>query len=180
MTRLETERLVLRPWTREDIDVYAEIYGNDDVMRFSFTRRGLTREESEQYLERMVRHFEERGYGYWAVIPKDVGRIVGYTGLQLPWWFKELLPAVELGYRYHPDYWKRGYATEAGAAALTHGFDVVGLDEIIAIYEPDNVDSGRVMERLGMRFVRDVTHPVENDLLRIYSIDRESWRARSG
>lgn len=146
-------------------------------MKFSFARRGLSREESAQYLERMVRHFETHGYGYWAVIPKDVDRIIGYTGLQLPWWFKELLPAVELGYRYHPEFWKRGYATEAGAAALDHGFDVVGLEEIIAIYEPANIDSGQVMERLGMRFMRDVTHPREGDLLRIYALGADEWRA---
>ena len=179
MTTLETERLTLRPWTRDDLDVYAEIFSNDDVMRFSFTRRGLTRQESESHLERMVRHFEKNGFGYWAVIPKDVGRIVGYTGLQVPWWFRDLLPAIELGYRYHPDFWKRGYATEAGAAALGFGFEQLSLDEIIAIYEPANVASGRVMERLGMRFVRDVTHPVERDLLRIYAIDKESWTQRS-
>lgn len=178
MVTLETERLTLRPWTRDDIDVHAELFANDEIMRFSHNRKGLTRDQSVRQLERIVQHFESNGFGYWAVIPKDVGRIVGYAGLQVPWWFKDLLPAIEFGCRYHPDYWKRGYATEAGQAALTHGFEVLALDEIIAIYEPANVASGRLIERLGMRFVREVIHPVERDLLRIHAIDRGSWARR--
>lgn len=180
MTTLETERLVLRPWTRDDLDVYAEIFAHDAVMRFSLKRRGLTRTESEEALERHVGQFEEDGYGYWAVIPKDLGRVVGYTGLQKTWWFPALLPSVELGYRYHPDHWKKGYATEAGAAALTHGFDVLGLEEIIAIYEPANVASGRVMERLGMRFREEVADPVEGNPLRILVITKDEWAAGRG
>lgn len=178
MSTLETERLLLRPWTRDDIDVYAEIFADDEVMRFSLERRGLTRAESEKALERQVRAFEDDGYGYWAVVPKDVGRPVGYTGLRPVWWFPALLPAVELGYRYHPGYWKRGYATEASAAALTYGFEVVGLEEIIALYEPANVASGKVMERLGMRFREEVADPVNGAPLRIFVIGMDEWAAR--
>lgn len=178
MTTIETERLTMRPWKLDDLDVYAEIFSDDRIMRYSFTRRGMTREESEEALGRHVRHFEEHGFGLWAVIPKEAGRIIGYTGLQVPLWFPALMPAVEVGYRLHPDYWKKGYATEGAGASLRHGFEVAGLDEIIAIYEPANVASGRVMERLGMRRVRDVPDPKDGGTtLRIYAITREEWSA---
>ena len=178
MTVIETERLIMRPWARDDIDVYAEMFANDEIMRFSLTRRGMTRKEAEESLERHVSHFEKHGYGYWAVTPKELGRIAGYTGLQMPYWFPDLLPAVEVGYRYHPDHWGNGYATEAARASLDYGFHVVGLDEIIAIYEPENVRSGMVMERLGMRHIRDVRDPTDSVPLRIYTITRGEWPAQ--
>lgn len=177
MTVLETERLTMRPWTRDDIEVYAELFSNDEIMRFSLMRRGMTREEAAESLERHVAHFEKHGYGYWAVTPKDVGRIVGYTGLQVPYWFPDLLPSVEVGYRYHPDHWGRGYATEAARASLRYGFETAGLEEIIAIYEPANVRSGMVMERIGMHHVEDVRDPTDSMPLRIFSISRAEWAA---
>ncbi len=177
MTTLETERLLMRPWTRDDLDVYAEIFANEETMRFSFKRRALTREESEEALERHVAHFEKHGFGTWAVIPKDVGKIVGYTGLQLPYWFPALLPSVEVGYRFHPDHWGKGYATEAARESLRYGFEDAGLEEIIAIYEPDNVRSGLVMERLGMRFVKDLRDPTDQVPLRMYAITKAEWVA---
>ena len=177
MEVIETERLTMRPWKRDDIDVYAEIFAVDETMRFSLKRRGLTREEAEESLERHVSHFENHGYGCWAVTPKDVGRIVGYTGLQIPYWFPELLPAVEVGYRYHPDHWGHGYATEAARASLRYGFETLGLNEIIAIYEPANIRSGMVMERIGMHHVKDVRDPTDGVPLRIYAISREEWTA---
>ena len=177
MTTLETERLVMRPWTRDDIDVYAEMFADDEIMRFSLMRRGMTRDEAAESLERHVSHFEKHGYGYWAVTPKDVGRIVGYTGLQMPYWFPDLLPSVEVGYRFYPDYWGRGYATEAARASLHYGFETVGLNEIIAIYEPANVRSGMVMERIGMHHVRDVMDPTDSVPLRIFAVSKAEWAA---
>jgi RimJ/RimL family protein N-acetyltransferase len=86
------------------------------------------------------------------------------------------MPTVEVGFRLDPDFWGRGLATEGGRAALKFGFDGLGLDEIVSIYEPRNVASGRVMEQLGMLPDRDTTHPALGVPLRVFKIRREQWR----
>jgi RimJ/RimL family protein N-acetyltransferase len=86
------------------------------------------------------------------------------------------MPSVEVGWRLDPDYWGRGLATEGGRAALRFGFDVVGLDEIVSIYEPENVASGRVMEHIGMRHDRNTTHPALGIDLRVYKILKADWQ----
>jgi RimJ/RimL family protein N-acetyltransferase len=87
------------------------------------------------------------------------GVLIGYTGLGLPEFLPEVMPAPEVGWRLHPDFWGSGYATEAALASLDYGFGEFGLDEIVSIFQPENAASGRVMERIGMAFDRDTVDP---------------------
>ncbi|MDQ4090204.1 MAG: GNAT family N-acetyltransferase [Actinomycetota bacterium] len=146
---METERLVLRRWSEDDVDALAAIFAEPAFWHFPF-RRGFTREETEQFVERQLEHWATHGFGMWAVELKADGRLAGYTGLAIPTWLPQVLPAVEVGWRLHPDHWGRGLATEGGAASLRYGFEELGLDRIIAIAMPDNVASLRVMAKLGM------------------------------
>ena len=175
---IETERLLLRPFTMDDLDEAAAIFAKPEVFWWA-ERRGLTREETETMLkERFIARWEEQGFGHFAVIRKSDERLLGYTGLGIPRFLPEVLPAVEIGYRFDPDAWGHGYATEASAASLDYGFETVGLERIIAIYHIENVRSGMVMERLGMRVERDTVHPESGEALRVYEIFRAEWRAR--
>ncbi len=146
---METERLVLRRWSEDDVDALAAVFAEPAFWHFPF-RRGFTREETEQFVERQLEHWATHGFGMWAVELKADGRLAGYTGLAIPTWLPQVLPAVEVGWRLHPDHWGRGLATEGGAASLRYGFEELGLDRIIAIAMPDNVASLRVMAKLGM------------------------------
>ncbi len=146
---METERLVLRRWSTDDVDALATVFAEPAFWHFPF-RRGFTREETEQFVERQLEHWATHGFGMWAVELKADGRLAGYTGLAIPTWLPQVLPAVEVGWRLHPDHWGRGLATEGGAASLRYGFEELGLDRIIAIAMPDNVASLRVMAKLGM------------------------------
>ncbi len=146
---MQTERLVLRRWSTDDVDALAAIFAEPAFWHFPF-RRGFTREETEQFVERQLEHWATHGFGMWAVELKADGRLAGYTGLAIPTWLPQVLPAVEVGWRLHPDHWGRGLATEGGAASLRYGFEELGLDRIIAIAMPDNVASLRVMAKLGM------------------------------
>jgi RimJ/RimL family protein N-acetyltransferase len=176
---IETERLLLRRFTVEDLDELAAIFAKPEVFWFN-DRRGLTRVETEMMLRnRFIAPWDERGFSHWAVIRKEDGAILGYCGLSVPSFLPEVLPAVELGYRFDPAAWGRGYALEAGGASLTYGFDVLGLDRIISIHDVENVASGRVMDRLGMRVERFTTHPVDGSKLRICEITAEEWRAHN-
>lgn len=85
------------------------------------------------------------------------------------------MPIPEIGWRIHPSQWGLGLATEAALAALHHGFTALGFNEVVSIYEPDNVASGRVMERLGMTHDRDTTQPETGTPLRVYRIHHASW-----
>jgi RimJ/RimL family protein N-acetyltransferase len=146
---VETERLVLRRWSTDDVDALAAVFAEPAFWHFPF-RRGFTRDETEQFVERQLEHWATHGFGMWAVELKADGRLAGYTGLAIPTWLPQVLPAVEVGWRLHPDHWGRGLATEGGAASLRYGFEKLGLDRIIAIAMPDNVASLRVMAKLGM------------------------------
>jgi RimJ/RimL family protein N-acetyltransferase len=172
---LETEHLLMRPFVREDLDAFAEIFSHDDVMRFSKTKRGLTRAESEEFLTNIMTWRIERGFGHWAAVVKADGALAGYIGLAIPVFLPEILPMVEIGYRLHPKFWGRGYATEGAAASLRYGFDVLDLPEIVAIYEPENVASGRVMQKIGMRLDRTTIIPEDRTTVHVYKMTREEW-----
>lgn len=86
-----------------------------------------------------------------------------------------MLPTVEVGWRLHPDHWGVGLATEGGRASLEYAFDRVGLDRVISIYDPENVASGRVMAKLGMRPWRRTTDPARGNVLAVYELTRQEW-----
>lgn len=178
MDAIETPRLILRRWRDEDLDAFAEIFAKTPVMRYSSYRRGLTREESEHYFGRVRAHWDEHGLGMRAAILREEGRLIGYIGHGVPVFLPEILPAVEVGYRIDPGYWGRGLATEGAAACIDQGFTAMGLERIVAIYEPENVASGRVMQKLGMRLDRDTIVPEEGTPVRVFAITRAEWQMR--
>jgi RimJ/RimL family protein N-acetyltransferase len=176
---LETDRLLLRPWRPDDIEVLADLFAEPAVWRYPFGR-GLTREESERFLERQMDRLATDGFCTWAAELKYHSRLIGYIGLAVPVWLPEVMPAVEVGWRLHPDHWGRGLATEGGQASLRHGFEVVGLDRIVSIFEPENVASGRVMTRLGLNDCLTTRDPGHGRLLQVRDITLDEWRAVRG
>jgi RimJ/RimL family protein N-acetyltransferase len=138
---------------------------------------GWGRDETEEFLERRIAEWATRGWSLWAVEVKGERKLIGYLGLAPPEFLPEVMPTVEIGWRLDPAWWGRGFATEGGRAALAYGFEVLDLDEIVGIYEPENRASGRVMNRLGMTPWRDATHPTLDVPLRVYRIMRNEWCA---
>ncbi|MFN2615344.1 MAG: GNAT family N-acetyltransferase [Actinomycetota bacterium] len=176
MSSSETERLLLRPPHPSDVDQLAVIFAKPEVFWFSF-KRGLDRRETEEWVDRHRMNWRERGLGRWLAIVKETGAIIGYRGLSVPVFLPEIMPAVELGYRLDPAYWHHGYATEGAREALRFGFEERALDRIYGIYEPENVASGRVMERLGMTFDRDTVVPEGEITVRVMAITQPDWVA---
>lgn len=103
--------------------------------------------------------------------------LIGFIGLSVPDFLPEVMPAVEVGWRLDPHYWGQGLATEGARAALGFGFGVLELDEIVSIYEPENLASGRIMQRLGMTHAQDTQHPRLGVPLRVFKIYRSHWDA---
>jgi RimJ/RimL family protein N-acetyltransferase len=173
---LETERLLLRPWRpAEDLDALAAVNGDPEVMRFVAPNRPLTRAETEAQLERFVAHWDEHGFGLWAVVPRRApdARCIGFAGLAIPSFLPAVLPAVEVGWRLTAAAWGRGYATEAARASLAFGFERLALRSIVSIVDARNERSLRVCEKLGMRPGPDRLHPLTRRRLRVMQVGRE-------
>lgn len=175
-TTVDTERLRLRPWEPDDLDALAAVFAEPDFWWYPFGR-GLTREETERFVQRQIDHWATHGFGMWAAESRDDAQLIGYVGLAIPTWLPEVLPAVEVGWRLRPDHWGRGLATEGGRASLRYGFEELGLDRIVSIFVPDNVASGRVMAKLGMTTVSTTTDPGSGAPVEVREITRDAWRA---
>lgn len=101
-------------------------------------------------IEKIENHFEESGFGWWALELKQTGEFLGFTGLAIPKFESHFTPCVEVGWRLARQFWHKGYATEASKAAVDFGFSKVGLKEVVSFTVPANKPSIAVMERLGM------------------------------
>ncbi len=174
---LTTARLVLRPFTPGDLAELAVIHGEESFWWYP-RRRGMTEEETAEFLTRMQERYESDGFGIEALIDRDSGAMIGWAGLAVPHFLPEILPAVEVGWRLSGPFRGRGLATEAGTAALEFGFTSGGLSRIVSIYEPENVASGRVMERLGFVPWRTTTGP-RGEEVAVTELTRERWESRT-
>ena len=140
---LTTERLTLRGWREDDLDAYAAIAADPEVMRFMGAP--LDRADTWRQIAVFVGHWELRGHGLW-VVERD-GELIGRVGLIRP----EGWPGLEVGWLLGREAWGQGYATEAARAAVDYAWRELGAQELISLIAPDNVPSQRVAERLGMR-----------------------------
>ncbi len=182
LPEIDTDRLRLRRFTPDDLEALTEIFARPEVWRYPLDR-GLTRDETAAFLERQMAHWEACSFGLWLAVPHETGRVIGYVGLSVPMFLPEILPAVEVGWRFDPSWWGQGLATEAALAALREGFETLELEEITSIPQAENARSGRVCERLGMRLSRDVAIPA-NDTRgeltgQLYVMTRAEWDARA-
>jgi RimJ/RimL family protein N-acetyltransferase len=152
----ETAGLSLRRFEREDVDALSAVFAKPEVWRFPFGR-GFTRQETAQFIEHEIREWDVCGFGCWLATEKSTRRVVGYVGISIPHFLPEILPAVEVGWRFDPDVWGQGFATEGGAAALDAAFNRLGLDAVCSAPQVDNPRSSKVCDRLGMKLERVVT-----------------------
>ena len=157
---LRTERLRLRRWLPSDRAPFAEMNAYPRVMEFM--PAPLSRAESDALAARIEAHFEQRGFGLWAVEIAGGAPFAGFIGLSVPRFTATFTPCVEVGWRLAAVHWGRGYATEGAQAALRFGFEALGLAEIVSFTVPQNVRSRRVMERLGLTHdpADDFNHPL--------------------
>ena len=175
----EAGRLRLRQWRPEDRAPFAALNGDPVAMAFFPAR--LSREESDAAADLLEGLIAARGWGFWAVEVKATGDFAGFTGLHVPKPDLPMMPCVEIGWRLLPEFWGRGFATEAASAALRVGFEDLGLSEIVSFTAVSNTRSWAVMERLGM--TRDTTtfehpHVPEGHSLRthfLYRLGRGAW-----
>ncbi len=181
---LETERLVLRPKSLDDLPFMHRLLSDPAVVRFVGDGRPRSLETVRALLLRHLDHQRVHGFSLWLVSERAGAEPIGDCGL-MP---LDGGPEIEVGYRFVPSAWGHGYATEAAAAALRYGFDVAGLDEIVAVAYPENTASRRVMEKIGMSYdgrgiyygndsVKYVVRRTSPDPIEIVAYD-PTWPAR--
>lgn len=146
---LETERLIIRELTLGDLDAFHEVFGDPEVMRWIPTGPSRDRDHSLQRLQTLIEHQRQHGFSLWAVIERETMDFVGTCGLL---YLEGKGPDVELAYHLARSRWGRRYVSEAAAACVAYGLDELGLEEIVAITDPDHFVSRRVMEKIGMVF----------------------------
>jgi RimJ/RimL family protein N-acetyltransferase len=180
LLEVRTARLWLRPWRDEDVEPFAAMNADARVMEHFPAR--LSREETEALVGRLRAHFEQHGWGLWAVEAPGVAPFVGFVGLTTVPFSAPFTPAVEVGWRLAFEHWGRGYATEGARAALDVAFGRLGLEEVVSFTVPANLRSRRVMEKLGLHRspAEDFDHPrlPEGHPLRrhvLYRLRREEW-----
>ncbi|SEM32016.1 Protein N-acetyltransferase, RimJ/RimL family [Aquimarina amphilecti] len=145
---IETERLLLREITLDDKEELFKLHSNPAVQKYTGEPVVKSREEIKKAIESRIINYKKYGFGRWATILKKEKKFVGWAGLAYLPEFDE----IDLGYRFLPEYWGLGIATEASHAILKYGFDFLKLKKIIAIAFKDNEASIRVMEKVGMEF----------------------------
>jgi RimJ/RimL family protein N-acetyltransferase len=145
---IETDRLLLREIVPADKKDMLRMYSDEEVHRYTGEPTIESLEEMEKAILERVPNYKKYGYGRWATILKEDMRFIGWAGLAYLPEFDE----IDLGYRFMPQYWGKGYATEASQAVLDYGFEQLKLPKIIAIAMKENKASIRVMEKVGMVF----------------------------
>jgi RimJ/RimL family protein N-acetyltransferase len=172
---LETERLILRSFRKEDVDPMAQLFANPDFMRFSlgvFTER----KQTVAFIDKVIGWNRGGIPSQFAVVPRGDEAIIGYCGF---FYHPEHgIEDIEIGYRLDPRYWNCGLITEAARAVRDHGFRDRKLSRVISLIHPENIPSRRVAEKNGMKVEKKITFRGFPTL--VYAITREEWMTEHG
>ncbi|MGE5177505.1 MAG: GNAT family N-acetyltransferase [Bacteroidota bacterium] len=167
---LETERLILRQFRDSDIEAYAAMCADPEVMRYIGEGKPLSRDDAWRNMAMVAGHWSLRGYGMWAVEERSTGALVGRVGLYYP----EGWPGQEVGWALARPHWGKGFAFEAARASLAHAFEILQWRRAISLIDPENRRSIRLAERLGERLEGEL--PVRGWKTLCYAIDRSAWK----
>lgn len=163
-----TDRLVVRRLTFGDLNDFAALCGDPDVVRFMDDGRPLSRDRTREWIEVSLANYRERGWGCFAVAAKPRDRMIGFAGFARP---PERPGVVELVFAFGADHWGRGYATEIAGAMAAFGLKRCGLNRIEATVYPANEASRRVLEKIGMVYEGRMADD-EGTLIDHYAIER--------
>lgn len=152
-TVLQLDGFAMRPIQFSDLDVLTAIWADPEVTRF-LPSQGIpiSRENTEMSLQSFVEHWQQKGYGIWAIIDNASFEMIGYCGLR----YLSELDEVEVLYGLDREYWGRGIATQAVRASISYGFNKAALDRVVAMVLPDNQASRRVTNKAGLRYEKEI------------------------
>ena len=171
---LNTSRLLLRRFTLDDAEAYWPLVSDPAVLRYTGEAPQRSIEAVRQVLAtRPLRDYAVHGFGRMACIEKSSGRLVGFCGLKR----LEDLGEVDIGYRFLPDTWGKGYATETSLAVMDEWKRQATLPRVIGLVEPENLASARVLQKIGLVFEKAITLPDHPAALHRYAASLPGSRA---
>lgn len=148
---LNTERIFLRAITAEDINEFYEIMKKDSVGKWLGIGKGMSLEETEQYMNKIIKHWNQYGFGVWATVNKSSGEIMGHCGLR----YIDDTEDIEIIYLLDPGFWGVGYASEAADTVINFAFQSLKIKKLTARVRTNNIKSKKVIEKLGFQFIDD-------------------------
>jgi RimJ/RimL family protein N-acetyltransferase len=151
---LETQRLRLRHLAPSDLDDLLSILTDPETMQYY--PRPFTRAESNEWIDRNIERYASDGFGLWAILSKADDEFLGDCGPVRR--FVDGRDEVEIGWQVKRAFWRRGIATEAGAACRDHAFGPLGLTRVISLIRPENTPSRRVAEKIGMTIEKEIDY----------------------
>lgn len=176
---IETSRLTLRDWKVDDIPHLARMNRDDKVMEYFL--KTLSYEETIALYNQIQEEFKQYGFGAYAVEEKDTGAFIGFVGLHNVTFEVDFAPAIEILWRLLPEFWGKGYATEAAIACLNYAKEELKLREIVSFTSLPNKRSELVMQKIGMTRIKEFNHPLvepNHPLCRhvLYGIDLTTFK----
>lgn len=175
---IETERLILREIQTTDLDGMFELDSNPDVHKYLGNNPIKTKEQAEDVIKFIHQQYDNLGIGRFAAIEKSSGDFIGWSGIKLNTGEKEMLNGktdfYDIGYRFIPRYWGKGYATESALAALKYGFETMNLEQIVGAAEVENIGSNKVLQKIGLKFINEFDDD-EFDTCNWYELNKEDY-----
>ena len=168
MLILETERLALRLASLDDAEFFLRLLNEPSFLRFIGDRGVRTLDDARRYIaERLIDSYERNGFGLWVVERKEAPGPIGICGLVK----RDALPDPDIGFAFLPEFWSHGYAYESAAGVKLHALGVLGLRRLLAVTNPDNAGSIRIVEKVGLQFVRMTALSPDGPELRLFALE---------
>jgi RimJ/RimL family protein N-acetyltransferase len=151
---ITTARMVLRPFIEADAEPLHAVLAEKDFLRYFPNPGPPSLERVQKYVALQLKHWQEHGYGRWAVEMQEKSGLIGWNGLQ----YLPDTDEIEIGYILAKPHWNQGLTTEGALAGLHFAFEQLGLEQIVGIVHPENGASQRVLEKLGMHFTKEAEY----------------------
>lgn len=177
MEIIETQRLILRPIEDFDAEGIFELDSNKEVHKYLGNNPIKTMDQAKQVVAFIKTQYKERGIGRHVAIEKETGKFIGWSGLKLNKDDKEELNGkqnfYDIGYRFIPEFWGKGYATESSIAMLKYGFENLNVNKIVGAAEVGNTASNKILKKIGLKFVNSFVF--DNTLCNWYELNKEDY-----
>ena len=176
----ETERLILREIMPTDIEGMFELDSDPIVHKYLGNKPVKTKKEVEKVIEFIRQQYKERGIGRWAAIEKSSGDFIGWSGIKLNTGEKEALNGkqdfYDIGYRFIPRYWGKGYASESSFATLDFGFKELNIETMCGAADIYNIASNKVLKKIGLNFIEEFMY--KDEKINWYELNKEDYEKR--